>query len=181
MFLTAVNEFPVFAVDERNGAYSFDVYECTPAAIDFEYAKNGLPVFWKHGGPPVGLLTDCRIVDGNFCGDVVFMQTPLAQELQRLTSDLRLRGASIECEIVKRRPAGKWAGLPLYHVTKWIPFAVALTPTAANQTTGVERLYTPSRLESGGTAGAGDKILSASIFDPVSVFTWTPESDPLNN
>ena len=181
MLLSVVNALPVFEVDARTGAYRFDVYECTPEAIDFTFARDGLPVFWKHGGPPVGLLTDCRIVDGNFCGDLEFMNTPLAQQLKRRAGDLRLRGASVECEIVKRRPAGKWAGVPLFHVTHWQPFAVALTATAANQTVGVNRLYTPSRLESGGTAGAGDKINSASIFDPVSVFTWTPESDPLNN
>lgn len=147
-------------------------------AIVWTYARRGLPMFNRHGGELVGILTDCRLRGRCFGGEMQWLYTSTARELRNLAEALKRRGVSIEmgmypesCEL-----AGKHNGLPLYVCHRWRPEAGAFGTYPANPSAGVERVIrlTSSGVENPEDRGAGDRQVNqcsaSTCFDPATRF-----------
>lgn len=114
--------------------------------IDTTRMKDGLVIQDTHWGDQVGIMDKPEVKDGKICGVIRFGHSQKAKDIEADALDGIKKNMSIGYIVkeYKRDGVDKETGLPIFRVTKWLPYEASFVNVPADTNVGVGRAADPA-------------------------------------
>ena len=121
--------------------------------IDDSRMRDGLVIQDDHWGDQVGIMDKPEVKDGKICGTIRFGHSQKAKDIEADALDGIKKNMSVGYIIkeYKRDGVDEKTGLPIFRVTKWMPYEASFVNVPADTNVGVGRA---ANLADGGTVAA---------------------------
>lgn len=134
--------YPREMYDEEEKAWrrGYEVLGHAEGEIDDSRMKDGLIIQDTHWGDQIGIMRKPEVKDGKIGGVIEFGCGERAQEIARDAAAGIRRNMSIGYIVKEYKKVGKAEdGLPIFRVTKWIPYEASFVNVPADTAVGVGR------------------------------------------
>lgn len=138
--------YPRTMWDEEVKAWvrGYEVLGHAKGEIDTSRMKDGLVIQDTHWGDQIGIIRKPEIKDGKLGGVIEFGCGARAQEIAKDAAAGIRRNMSVGYIVKEYRKDGKAEdGLPIFRVTKWMPYEASFVNVPADTNIGVGRVATP--------------------------------------
>ena len=148
--------YPRFMYDDEVKAWvrGHEVLGHTKGEIDDSRMKDGLVIQDTHWGDQIGIIRKPELKDGKLGGVIEFGCGARAQEIAKDAAKGIRRNMSVGYVVKQYKKDGKAEdGLPIFRVTKWMPYEASFVNVPADTNIGVGRVAEPN-VETTGAAVA---------------------------
>lgn len=138
--------YPREMYDEEEKAWrrGYEVLGHADGEIDDSRMKDGLIIQDTHWGDQIGIMRKPEVKDGKIGGVIEFGCGERAQEIARDAAAGIRRNMSIGYIVKEYKKVGKAEdGLPIFRVTKWMPYEASFVNVPADTNVGVGRSQNP--------------------------------------
>ena len=139
--------YPRFMYDDEVKAWvrGHEVLGHTKGEIDDSRMKDGLVIQDTHWGDQIGIIRKPELKDGKLGGVIEFGCGARAQEIAKDAAKGIRRNMSVGYVVKQYKKDGKAEdGLPIFRVTKWMPYEASFVNVPADTNIGVGRVAEPN-------------------------------------
>ena len=139
--------YPRIMWDEENKAWvrGLEVLGHSKGEIDYSRMKDGLVIQDTHWGDQIGIIRKPELKDGKLGGVIEFGCGARAQEIAKDAAKGIRRNMSVGYVVKQYKKDGKAEdGLPIFRVTKWMPYEASFVNVPADTNIGVGRVAEPN-------------------------------------
>ena len=177
--------YPRTMWDEENKAWvrGHEVLGHTKGEIDDSRMKDGLVIQDTHWGDQIGIIRKPELKDGKLGGVIEFGCGERAQEIAKDAAAGIRRNMSVGYIVKEYKKDGKADdGLPIFRVTKWMPYEASFVNVPADTNIGVGRVADTTDETNGGGVRAAVENPSAvnnkeKEMDAKTIADWLAEDE----
>ena len=155
--ISSETPYPRFMKDPESGEWvkCLEVLGHKEDEIDASRMRDGLVIQDTHWGDQIGIMDKPEVKDGKICGSIRFGHSQKAKDIEADALDGIKKNMSVGYIVkeYKRDGVDEESGLPIFRVTKWIPYEASFVNVPADTNVGVGRSETDSA--AGGKNAAG--------------------------
>lgn len=140
--------YPRYMADPESGEYvkCLEVLGHKDGEVDDSRMRDGLVIQDTHWGDQVGIMDKPEIKDGKICGTIRFGHSQKAKDIEADALDGIKKNMSVGYIVqeYKRDGVDEKTGLPIFRVTKWLPYEASFVNVPADTNVGVGRAADPA-------------------------------------
>ena len=140
--------YPRYLRDPESGEYvkCLEVLGHKDGEVDDSRMRDGLVIQDTHWGDQVGIMDKPELKDGKICGTIRFGHSQKAKDIEADALDGIKKNMSVGYIVkeYKRDGVDEKTGLPIFRVTKWLPYEASFVNVPADTNVGVGREAHPA-------------------------------------
>lgn len=146
--ISSETPYPRYMADPESGEWvkCLEVLGHKEGEIDDTRMRDGLVIQDTHWGDQVGIMDKPEIKDGKICGTIRFGHSQKAKDIEADALDGIKKNMSVGYIVqeYKRDGVDEKTGLPIFRVTKWLPYEASFVNVPADTNVGVGREAHPA-------------------------------------
>ena len=146
--ISSETPYPRYMADPESGEYvkCLEVLGHKDGEVDDSRMRDGLVIQDTHWGDQVGIMDKPELKDGKICGTIRFGHSQKAKDIEADALDGIKKNMSVGYIVkeYKRDGVDEKTGLPIFRVTKWLPYEASFVNVPADTNVGVGREAHPA-------------------------------------